>query len=74
MVVVAAGRDERGLLAVALDQLEAEHAAVEGERAVEVGDLEVDVADAERPGSIGTLGGSERLWCGLSVHRLGLGG
>ena len=45
MVVVAAGRDERGLLAVALHQPEAEHAAVEGERAVEIGDLEVDVAD-----------------------------
>src|SRR3954447_8844778 len=45
VVVVAAGRDEHGLLAVALRQPEAEHAAVEGQRAVEVGDLEVDVAD-----------------------------
>ena len=46
MVMVAAGRDEGGLGAVALGQLEAEHAAVEGERPLEVGHLEVDVADA----------------------------
>ena len=47
MVVVAAGRDERGLVAHALLQLEAEHAAVEAERALEVGDLQVDVADVD---------------------------
>ena len=45
VVVIAAGRDEGRLRAHALHQLEAEHAAIEGERAVEVGDLEVDVAD-----------------------------
>ena len=45
MVVIAAGRDEGGLLAVALHQLEAEHAGVEAERAVEIGDLEMDMAD-----------------------------
>ncbi len=45
MVVIAAGREERGLRAVALRQLEAEHAAVEAEGAIKVGDLEVDVAD-----------------------------
>ena len=48
VVMVAAGRDEGGARAVALDQLEAEHAAIEGERAVDVGDLEMDMAD---PGS-----------------------
>ena len=47
MVVVAAGRDEGRLVAEALLQLEAEHAAVEVERAVDVGDLEVDVADVD---------------------------
>ena len=47
MVVVAAGRDERRLVAEALLQLEAEHAAVERERAIDVGHLEVDVADVD---------------------------
>ena len=46
-MVVAAGGDEGGVLAVALHQLEAEHAAVEVEGAVDVGDLEVDVADVD---------------------------
>ena len=46
--------------AVALHQLEAEHAAIEGERALEVGDLEVDVAD---PGAGGD--GAGRLGEGL---------
>ena len=45
VVVVAAGGDERGLVAVAEHQLEAEHALVEGERAVDVAHLEVNVAD-----------------------------
>ena len=47
MVVVAAGGDERGLVAAAVLELEAEHADVEGERAVEVADLEVNVADVD---------------------------
>ena len=46
VVVVAAGRDECGARAHALHQLEAEHIAIEAERAVEVGDLEVDMSDA----------------------------
>ena len=45
MVVIAAGGDERGLVAVPEDDLESQHALVEGQRAVDVGDLEVDVAD-----------------------------
>src|SRR4051794_30053794 len=45
VVVVAAGRDEGGLGAIALHQREAEHAAIEIEGALDVGDLEVDVAD-----------------------------
>jgi hypothetical protein len=45
--MITAGRNERGLLAVALGQLQAEHAAVEREGAIEVGDLEVNVADAD---------------------------
>ena len=47
MVMVAPGRDEGGLAAVALHQLEAEHAAIEGERALEIGHLEMDVADPD---------------------------
>ena len=48
VVVVAARRDERRAGA-ALGELEAEHAAVEAQRALQIGDLEMDVADA-RPG------------------------
>ena len=47
VVVVAAGGDEGGVGSVALGQLEAEHAAIELERAVDVGDFEVDVADVD---------------------------
>ncbi len=47
MVVVAAGRDEGGVVADPLLELEAEDAAVEVERAVEVGHFEVDVADVD---------------------------
>ena len=47
MVVVAAGAQEGGLVAVARRLLEAEHVAPEPERAVEIGDLEVDVADVD---------------------------
>ena len=53
VVMVTAGGDERGLRAEALHEFEAEHVAVEGERAVEVGDLEVDVADADVRGECG---------------------
>ncbi|MEY3775253.1 MAG: hypothetical protein RLZZ129_2033 [Verrucomicrobiota bacterium] len=45
-MVVAAGGDKRRLRAVFLHQLETEHPAVEAEGAVEVGDLQVHVADA----------------------------
>ena len=44
-MVVAAGREEGGLLPERCDQLEAEDVAVEGHGAVEVGHLEVDVTD-----------------------------
>src|SRR5260370_26455178 len=44
MVVIAAGRNEGCLAATALGQRESEHAAVEGQRPVEIRDLEVDVA------------------------------
>jgi hypothetical protein len=47
VVVVAAGRNEGRLVAEPLLQLEAEHAAVELERPVEVGDFQVDVADVD---------------------------
>ena len=45
MVVVAAGRDE-GRAGPAGGQRETQHAAVEIERALQVGDLQVDMADA----------------------------
>src|SRR3954462_1102897 len=45
VVVIAAGRDEGRAGAHALHQLETEHAAIEAERAIEIGDLEVNVAD-----------------------------
>jgi hypothetical protein len=45
VVVVATGRDEDRLVAVARLLLEAEDADVEVEGALEVGDLEVHVAD-----------------------------
>src|SRR5213080_849727 len=44
---VAAVRDERGLVAVALHGREAEDVTVEGERAVDVAHREVDVADVD---------------------------
>ena len=62
MVVVAAGGDEGRLVAQPLLELEAEHPAVEVERAVEVGDLEVDVADVDA--------GIDRSGGGLCGHRL----
>ena len=47
MVVVAACGDERRLRAVPRLLLEAEDAAVEVERPLEIGDLQVDVADVD---------------------------
>ena len=47
MVVIAAGRDKGRLVAESLLQLEAENAAVEVQRAVEVGHFEVDMADVD---------------------------
>ena len=46
-MVVAARRDERRLIAELLLQLEAEDAAIEVERALEVGDLQMDMADVD---------------------------
>ena len=45
MMVVAARRGKRRALTITLGQFEAEHAAVEAEGAVKVGDLQVDVTD-----------------------------
>ena len=72
VVVVVAGGDEGGVLAVARLQLEAEHAAIEGERPLDVGDLEMGVADADagidRPGeergASSSRRGCLRLTCG----------
>jgi hypothetical protein len=47
VVVVPARRDEGGLPAEPVLELETEHVAPERERPVEVGDLQVDVADVD---------------------------
>ena len=46
MVMIVARRDERGLRAVARDQRKAEHAAIERQRPLDIGDFEMDMADA----------------------------
>ena len=66
MVVVAAGRDEGGLGAVFLHQREAEHPAVEGERAIEVGHLQMDMADL-RARVDGAEGPAFGLWLAHAV-------
>src|SRR5664280_3628336 len=48
MVVITAGGDEGRLRPEALHEFETEHAAVEIERALQVGDLQVNVSNAER--------------------------
>src|SRR6476620_1133700 len=47
MVVIPAGRNEGRFRAVTLHQFEAEHAAIEAERAIEIGDLQVHMADPD---------------------------
>ena len=47
VVMVATCGDERGTVAEALHQLEAQHTAVEAKGAFQVGDLEMDMADAD---------------------------
>jgi hypothetical protein len=47
VVVVTPGRDERGLVAIALHLLEAEDVTVEREGAVDVAHFQVDVADID---------------------------
>ena len=46
MMVITAGRNKRGLRSEALRQLETEDAAVKPERALEVSNFEMNVADA----------------------------
>jgi hypothetical protein len=45
-MVIAASRDKCRLRPPALHQLEAEHAAIEFQRALDIGNLEMDMADA----------------------------
>ena len=45
-VMIASGGYERGVVAEPHDAIEPEHAAVERDRAVDVGDVQVHVADA----------------------------
>ncbi len=56
MVVIAAGRNEGRARAHPLHQLEAEHAAVKRKRAVEIGDLEMNMPDP-RAGNDGWIFG-----------------
>jgi hypothetical protein len=46
-MVIAAGAEKRGGRSQPRRQLEAEHAVVERERAIEIGDFQVDVADVD---------------------------
>ena len=50
VMMIAAGGDERRLGAAPLHQLEAEHAAVEGQGPIQIGDLKVHMADARAIG------------------------
>jgi hypothetical protein len=47
MMMIATGRNEGRLVPQALHQFETEHAAVKDERAVEVGDFQMHVAEAD---------------------------
>ncbi len=47
VMMIAAGGDEGRLLRQALRQLETQHAAIEAERAIEIGHFEMDMADAD---------------------------
>jgi hypothetical protein len=47
MMMVAAGGEKRGLVSKSLCHLEAEHVAIETERAFEIGDLQVNVPDPD---------------------------
>ena len=47
MVMITSGGDERGLRTVTLNEFEAEHTDIEVECALQVGDFEVDVANAD---------------------------
>jgi len=46
-MVIAPRRDERGLRAVPLSQLEAENADIEPQRAFQIGNLQMDMADTD---------------------------
>ena len=76
MVVVATRRDERGRVTHHRHQLEAEHATVEIQRAVDVGHLEVHVSDVgagrDRAGG-GPLGVGGVHWEGGSGGTLQVG-
>src|SRR5579859_6423355 len=46
-MVIATGRQERGIAAKALSHLESEHVMVEAERTFQVGDFEMHVTDVD---------------------------
>jgi len=64
MVMITARRHEGCVPAIGLHQLEAEHAAIEAERPVEIGDLEVNMPD---PGA-----GCDRARCPVFDHEASL--
>src|SRR5262245_57854543 len=68
-MVVPARRDERRLPAPALLNLESEDPAIEVDAPLEVGDLEVDVPDADG-GINGTTGFRHGSPCGMGYHML----
>ena len=71
-MMVAAGGDEGRVPPVTLRFLEAEQIAIETKGTVEVGDLEVDMADPRPPidrrkGSIGAFGVGGRFGQGVNL-------
>ena len=46
-MMIAAGGNERRLLAKALRQFKTEHAAIKRQRPIEIGNLQMDVANAD---------------------------
>jgi hypothetical protein len=46
-MMITAGGDKRGVIAVALHQFKSEYATIKIQRAIEIGDFEMDMADAD---------------------------
>ncbi len=47
MMMITAGGNKRGVIAVAFHQFKSEYATIKIQHALEIGDFEMDVADAD---------------------------